>query len=514
MQLWQVDVVKTLVANGLNLALIVKIQGQEDQSFGKKASLWYRKVSKKLFWNTESRKSTKLSDFVDISGIPIKNCLAKVINDTMFFSENDVQFIENLNLDFIIRLSNLHVGGELVDSIKHGIWEFCFHDEKTYLEAQPEGFWEFIGKEDSNAVSLQKVSNSSSVTLIIKKNHYPILRKSYKDHIEQILTDCSMMPLQVCRDIIKNGKMTGSYETRSGQEIKAGLTFGGFVKFLHVKLWRKILGDGIDLNKFDRDIGIAEVPILDFCNDPEKYRKKIKWFRRNSIFERYSTPSVVTTADDTYIFFTVTNQKDNQSYISMVKKSEEYKTQHKVLDNGHALSYPFVFRKDDGLFCIPQDIESQQITLYRFNEDSITLVKDTILYDGIKAYRPTMVSSNGLWNLFYGKEESYNTKLHLLISDDLRGSYTPFFNNPVKTDNRGALMAGGFFSVNGKLYRPAFNERQRCVAIYEVDEISRDAYLEHERNSFVVGPLKRTKFSRGVQCISGNDMITIVDGMR
>jgi len=514
MQLWQVNVVKTLVANGLNLSLIIKIQGQEDASFGKKAALWYRRVGKKLFFNTESRKNTKLNDFVDISGIPIKSCIAKVINDTMFFSENDVQFIENQNLDFIIRLSNLKVGGELADSIRYGIWEFCFHDEKTYTEAHPEGFWEFVSKDESNAVSLQKITNNRDKALIIKKNHYPILKKSYKEHVEQILTDCQSMPLQACRDILANGKMTRMIETRVGKTNKAGLSFGGLLKFMHVKLWRWILGDGKDINSFDRDIGIAEVPIFDFCNDPDKHRKKVKWLRRNSTSERYSTPSVITTANDTYIFFTITDDKDNRSYISMVKKSEEYKTQHTVLDNGHALGYPFVFRKDEGVFCIPQDIESQQITLYRFDEDNTTLVKDTILYDGIKAYRPTMVSSNGLWNLFFGKEESFNTKLYLLTSNDLRGPYTPFFNNPVKTDNRGALMAGGFISVNGKLYRPAFNEKKRCVVVCEVDEISENAYIESENDKIIVGPLKRTNFSRGVQCISGNDIITVVDGMR
>ena len=514
MQQWQVNIVKTLVANGLSLSLIIKMQGQEDQSFGKKASLWYSRVSKKLFFSTESRKKTKLNDFVDISGIPIKNCIAKVINETMFFSENDVQSIENQNLDFIIRLSNLHVGGELADSIKYGIWEFCFHDEKAYLEAQPEGFWEFIGKEDNHAISLQKVTNNKDKALIIKKNHYPIIKKSYKDHIEQILTDCCEMPLQVSRDIMANGKITGMQETRVSRESKNSASFGGLLKYLHVRLWRTILGDGKSLDSFDRDIGIAEVPIFDFCSNPDKYRKKIKWFRRNSTSERYSTPSAITTANDTYVFFIVTDTKEDKCHISMVKKSEEYKTQHTVLDNGHALSYPFVFRKDESIFCIPQDIESQQITLYRFDEDSMTLQKDTILYDGVKAYRPTMVSSNGLWNLFYGKEESYNTKLYLLTSDDLRGSYTPFFNNPVKTDSRGALMAGGFFSVNGKLYRPAFNERQRRLVICEVDEISRNAYIESDRDRLVVGPLKSTKFSRGVPCISGNDMITVVDGMR
>ena len=512
MQQWQANVVKTLVANGLSLSLIIKMQGNEGKSIGKKASFWYRKVSNRLISSTESQKTMKLNDYVDISGIPIKNCIAKVIDNTLYFSENDVQFIENQDIDFIIRLCDQPIGGELVNCIRHGIWEFCFHDESAYHDAQPIGFWEFIGKGYCNVVSLQRISSNRSKALILRKNRYPILKKSYSDHVEQILTECSQMPLQVCRDIMANGK-ADDYETSVGKDAKQGLTLGGLLKYLHIRLWRKILGTGKDINNFDRDIGIAEVPVFDFCNNPDKYRKKVKWLRRKSTGERYSTPLAITTANDTYVFFTVADDKQ-KSRINMVKKSEDYKKQHTVLDNGHALSYPFVFRKDEGVFCIPQDIESQQITLYRFDEGSMTMQKDTILYDGIKAYRPTVVSSNGLWNLFFGKEGSSDTKLNLLISDDLRGTYTPFFNNPVKTDCRGALMAGGFIAVNGKLYRPAFNESQRCVAIYEVKEISRGSYKEAENETLTIGSLKRSKFGRGVQCISGNDLITVVDGMR
>ena len=513
MQLWKVNVVKTLVANGMVLSTIIKIQGQ-NESIGNKAAKWFNKLSRKMFFNTESYKNTNLNDFVDISGIPIKNCMTKVIGDTMFFADNDIQFIENQGLDFIIRLNNLRVGGELVDNIRYGIWEFCFHDEKTYIEAKPNGFWEFLGKKSSNAVSLQRTTNDREKAVILKKNHYPIIKSSYTKHIEQMLTDCCNMPLQVCRSIVNDENAGKGYETRLGKETKSGMGFGGFMKYLCVATWRKIAGTGRDDNSFDRDIGIAEVPVFDFFQDPDSHRKKIKWLRRASRSQRYSTPSAITTANDTYVFFVVDDTEEKTSTINMVRKSEGYKDLHTVLDNGHALSYPFVFRKDEAIFCIPQDIESQQITLYRFNEESLQLEKDTILYDGIKAYRPTAVFGNNHWNIFYSKEESLYTKLYLMSSDDLRGSYTQFYNNPVKTDNRGALMAGGFISINGKTYRPAYNQSQRHVVLYEVDEMSDGIYTEHQAEKHVVGKLKWSRFGNGTQCVSGNDIITVIDGMR
>ncbi len=512
MELWKINTIKTLVANGLKLSLIIKIQGQ-NESFGNKAAGWLKRLNQKMFFNTKSNKQAALKDHVNISGIPIKSCMAKVIGDAMFFSENDVQFIENQDIDFLIRFNALRVSGELTESLPYGIWEFCFHDEKTHNESRPEGFWEFVGNGETNTVSLQRVSNQRDKAIILKKNHYPIIKSSYDEHVERFLTDCSNIPLQVCRSILHNGKATWTHETRVGKETKNNVGFGGLMRYAWVSTWRKIAGTGTSDDGFDRDIGIAEVPVFDFFQNPDKHRRKIKWLRRTSTSMRYSTPSVITNANDTYIFFAVDDRKENKSCIKMSRKSEEYKKQHTVLENGHSISYPFVFRKDDSLFCIPQDTESQQITLYRFNEDTLMMEKETVLYDGIKAYRPTAVFGNGCWNIFYGRDDSFDTKLNLMTSDDLRGNYTQFYNNPIKTDCRSSLMAGGFISINGKMYRPSYNQKQHSVTLNEVCEMSVDNYMEHD-TGLSVGKLRWSRFGKGVQCISGNDLVTVIDGMR
>lgn len=91
-----------------------------------------------------------------------------------------------------------------------------------------------------------------------------------------------------------------------------------------------------------------------------------------------------------------------------------------------------MFEYDGKVYCLPEANESNRLTLYRFDEDKLALTEDCVLLDGIKAVDSTLCFKDGKWNLFLTQKDFASVKLYRFISNDLRGPFQAYYNNPVK----------------------------------------------------------------------------------
>ena len=520
LQRWQAETIKKLTDNGMQLSLIIK----NDETSPKKGL--FKKIKdypfKRMFfqvWNhrlfkPECKAMVALSDYCELGKTEVLNCQPQHQGISTIISNNDIETIKNQELDFILRFGFNILSGEILNTAKYGIWSFHHDDEMAYRGAPP-GFWEFMQDNPVNGVILQKLTESLDKGVILRKVYYPTILHSYKAHLNQLYFESESLPLEVCHEIIRTGGIF-EYESKSTAPVYHAPKNGKMLKYWFLCPIRRLRFHLHDLfRQEDWDVAYANVPLRDFIKNPKAYEKDFVWFRRNQLSTYYADPFVITTSKDTYIFFESYNYKKGKGCICVALKSEKFKKHHEVLSEPFHLSYPFVFENNGTIYCLPEANESNRITLYRFNEAILCLEKDSVLMENIHAVDPTLYFKDGKWNLFLGLQQYSNIKLFRYLSNNLRGPYESYYNNPIKTDCQDARMAGAFFMDGESLIRPGQESIRyygTAVRLNEVQVFSDDYYTESQISR--IEPFSKCQFRQGLHTLNGNETMTVIDGKR
>lgn len=520
LQRWQAETIKILTDNGMRLSLIIK-NGEASLKKG-----LFKKIKdypfKRMFfqvWNhrffkPECKAIVSLADYCKLEKTEVINCKPQHQGVSTIISNSDIEIIKNQQLDFILRFGFNILSGEILNAAKYGIWSFHHDDEMVYRGAPP-GFWEFMNDDPVNGIILQKLTESLDKGVILRKVYYPTILHSYKAHLNQLYFESESLPLEVCNEIIRTGGIF-EYESKSTAPVYRAPKNGKMLKYWLLCPIRRLRFHLHDLfRQEDWDVAYANVPLNDFIKNPNLYENDFVWFRRSHLNIYYADPFVITTQKNTYIFFESYNYKKGKGCICVALKSEKFKKHHEVLSEPFHLSYPFVFEDDGAIYCLPEANESNRITLYRFNEDELKLEKDSVLMENIQAVDPTLYFKNGKWNLFLGLQKYSNIKLFRYLSDELRGPYEPYYNNPIKTDCQNARMAGAIFTDGESLIRPG-QESVRyygtAVRLNEVQVLSDDYYTESQISR--IEPFNKCQFKQGLHTLNGNETMTVIDGKR
>lgn len=520
LQRWQAETIKILTDNGMRLSLIIK---NEEASLKKGL---FKKIKdypfKRMFfqvWNhrffkPECKAIVSLADYCELQKTEVINCKPQHQGISTIISNSDIEIIKNQQLDFILRFGFNILSGEILNAAKYGIWSFHHDDEMVYRGAPP-GFWEFMNDNPVNGIILQKLTESLDKGVILRKVYYPTILHSYKAHLNQLYFESESLPLEVCNEIIRTGGIF-EYESKSTAPVYRAPKNGKMLKYWLLCPIRRLRFHLHDLfRQEDWDVAYANVPLNDFIKNPNLYENDFVWFKRSHLNIYYADPFVITTQKNTYIFFESYNYKKGKGCICVALKSEKFKKHHEVLSEPFHLSYPFVFEDNGAIYCLPEANESNRITLYRFNEDELKLEKDSVLMENIQAVDPTLYFKNGKWNLFLGLQKYSNIKLFRYLSDELRGPYEPYYNNPIKTDCQNARMAGAFFTDGESLIRPG-QESVRyygtAVRLNEVQVLSDDYFTESQISR--IEPFNKCQFKQGLHTLNGNETMTVIDGKR
>jgi len=177
------------------------------------------------------------------------------------------------------------------------------------------------------------------------------------------------------------------------------------------------------------------------------------------------------------------------------------------------ISYPFLFRHEGQVYCIPETSRANEVALYKAEKLPYTWTKEMVLLNDISAVDPSIVHFSGRWWLFYSDRNFGSTNLCISYADSLYGPWFPHSTQPAKKDISSSRPGGTPFIHKGKLYRPA----QDCskayggrVVINEVVVLSAD-YFE-EKTVAAVEPNPNGPYPDGLHTLSAVGNMILVDG--
>lgn len=200
------------------------------------------------------------------------------------------------------------------------------------------------------------------------------------------------------------------------------------------------------------NIGFTEAPLEDIlAGKPIKYR----WMQHHYTGRWFADPFLLDVTEDAYIVL-AEDFEDSRGYaviskLVVDKRTLELKDVKQLLDRGTHLSFPVIRRMENDVFVYPENSESGELNLYRYDGEVEQLVKCetmmaapltdavTIDYDGESLlFATTLPNPNG-------------NQLNMYVKHN--GAYE--LKDTIVVQGRTARMGGDFFWEGGILYRPA-----------------------------------------------------------
>ena len=182
---------------------------------------------------------------------------------------------------------------------------------------------------------------------------------------------------------------------------------------------------------------------------------KVDWMR-HSYNDRWFADPFILEVDEKYIYVLAEEyyMPIKRAYIAKLtidRNSKELIFTKPVLELNTHLSYPAIIRQGDDVFVYPESGQSGKLVLYKYDKASETLSEYKILlHEDVGDATLTNLFGENL--LFCTKPPLYNDEI-LHIYRMMDGNYVD--SERVEFRDKVARMAGDFFTLNGKIYRPA-----------------------------------------------------------
>ena len=194
-------------------------------------------------------------------------------------------------------------------------------------------------------------------------------------------------------------------------------------------------------------------------------------------------PFLVKEGDEWNLFFEVYNNDTKQGDLAVATSKNTWKWDYQklIIDEPFHLSYPYVFKADDGYYLIPESFEANSIRLYKADEFPTRWSFVKTLVEGRDYVDNSIVFYNGRWWLF--SSVTSNDKLYLHYADSLMGPWKEHPQSPIVVDDvHKSRPSGRLLVYNDRLYRftmdIAPSVGTHAVMAYEITEITPETYSE------------------------------------
>lgn len=506
---WQFDTVKLLIDNGIELSLIIK-NGDESKPyksfFDKVWHYPYRRILFRIWHRYWFKPSAKRPTSFTVrtqrtTSLPVEMTVQPIIKGiSTYFSDADVEKIRSYNLDFILRFGFDIIRGDVLTSAKYGVWSY-HHDDERVVRGGPPGFWEFMHKIPANGVILQQLTDELDKGLVIKRLQYDTILHSYKAHLNRLLLESEVLPLQACKDLIVNGKLEQELSQSKAPIMHPPKNFQ-MLKYFWLCFWRKVSYHWKYLfRQEDWNVGY-------YFNTNSN---EIHWLKPPKS-DYFADPFVISDDNDTYLFFEWFSNKNGKADLAVAKKSENFEIYHKTSRFPEHRSYPYMFDYQGQIYCIPEANKTNKVSMYRFENDKLTF--DCDLLQG-RFVDTTLFIHDGKFYLFTTPQRHPHTHLFVFVADDLRGPYRPHYNNPVKVDCSDSRMAGKIQNIDGELVRPAQNSTSHygsSITLNKIVQLNEYQYIEEMIKE--IKPDLRWTYNQGIHTINSDGEMTVFDAKR
>lgn len=389
----------------------------------------------------------------------------------LHFSDEDLQKIEALRPDALIRCGNGILKGRILSLAKHGVISI-HHADNRVQRGGPAGFWEVLERRPYTGFNVQRTNEepdggevlfrgSVGTDLLYLRNRanlYERANASLMKTIKDVLDQKCKFETDFIYDhrFYKNPKL---HET-----VQYVIQTVGLIGY---KVIRKVLG-------FRWHWGVG------YCFG--HWSKAVLWRAKtipNPPGHFLADPFAFEHDGEHYVFVEDYIYSAGKAVISVYKVTPAGSERLGIaLEEPFHLSFPFLFRYESRIYMVPESVENRNVRLYRATAFPLRWELADVLLSDIKAVDSIVFPKGGRWHMLTtimpNEATSNDAELSLFSSDNPLRGWHPHPSNPVVMDaSKG--RNGGLLTTDTDLYRVGqrrgFLQYGKAMAIYRIDNV-------------------------------------------
>ncbi len=422
-----------------------------------------------------------------------------------------------LDLDFILNFACSSACGPILDVARWGLWSFREDDLSRAARTPPE-FWTLYNRLHTTDAALCQLGPSPGSSRRLRWGRLRAIRSNYALHIDRLYAEMAEWPAWVCGVLMRDPGRLSTFEkvldvahVPAAPSATQERSFAGRIagRRLRRALRRPLYRE-------EWNVGIVQQPIetLAQCGGTPE----INWLQQGEAPAFWADPFGLEEFGQRWIFFEAFDYDEERGWIAATALSDSNAPSepYPIWRWPFHTSYPFLFRHDGEIYCIPETSEANSVRLHRALrfpkewEEVTCLIEDCAVVDA-SVFR----FADRWWLTCADASGDAATRLLLYHADELAGPWRAHRHNPLKVDVASARPAGAPFVVDGVLYRPA----QDCstgygarVVVHRVDRLDLEGFDEHAVS--VVEPAASGPYPDGLHTLSALGDCTLVDGRR
>ena len=387
----------------------------------------------------------------------------------------------------------------------------------------PVGVWEFLNRNEATGVGIVARKNMESNKQVLSESFSSTDKFGLHRNLNNVLWKLPFMLERALKKLHKIGP--DAFYAMAAKHYPVPITF------LQKKYYPGNLEVvvGLALNylarfriKIDRNFNFEQYILLFKMGRENTTTQKFDEFKRilppKDRF--WADPFVLEKDNAHYIFIEELIYKNKLGTIGVIKMDENgvFGEPQMVIEKDYHLSYPFLIEEDNELYMIPESSANSTIQLYKCVDFPLKWKLEEIIMNDVQALDTTVYWHNNRYWMFSNMKEhpgiSGYDELFLFHSASLvGGNWIPHPENPIVSDVRSARPAGGIFTKNGKLYRPAQNCAKRYgygMQLLEIKKLTTTEYQEEIVQSIYpdwANDLRTT------HTINHNGKLTVIDAL-
>jgi hypothetical protein len=261
-------------------------------------------------------------------------------------------------------------------------------------------------------------------------------------------------------------------------------------------------------------IGVVPAPISSFLE--QKARPPTSWLPLRERGKYFADPFGVVNDGTLYILCEEFDYRTNKGRIVSIELTDwRSPSRPKVaIELPIHISYPYVFKHQGEIYCMPETHQAQEIALYRADEFPDKWTKVATLVREFPGLDATIFQYERRWWLA-STAHGAQDKLFIWYAQDPLDQWSPHPSNPVKRDMMSVRPAGTPFVYDACLYRPAQDCSKRYGRRILLNKVSRLTPTEFEEYpAVVIEPYANELYPEGLHTVSSVGDITLIDGKR
>ena len=382
----------------------------------------------------------------DLSGlIPNQVVISPIISKSGLvyrFGTADVQKLEGLDLDILVRCGSGILRGGILKASRFGVISF-HHADNRINRGGPAGFWEVYFRQDTTGFTIQRLTEELDGGDVLMRGHFPT-RYFY------LLNQAALF------------EKANSYLESLVHKIAVTSELPRFMPSAPYsnKLFRMPTAYQACIYLFCLSWLIAKKTLRRVCSIDYRWNvayaysdwktavlwrgKKIK----NPPSHFLADPFVASRDGKDFCFVEDFDYQTKRGKISVYKLTLSEATRiGTAIEEPFHMSFPFLFEYKNDLFMCPETSENRDIRIYKCIEFPLRWALEKIAMKNVAVADTMLFEKNGKWWMFTNADPvgdgDYSSELSIFYADSpFADCWTPHFLNPIIVDAARARNAG------------------------------------------------------------------------